>query len=548
MELTIRYVSSLLVVVWVLHTLITFLRLYIIGRRTGFPVYIIPIQTRSVPWMFLNSVLRPYFEKYLPECIYERIDIASAGWEFRRKAEMHQRLGPAFVVVTLNQCALWVGDPALGNIVLQRRKDFVQAPIVKRMMGFLGSNVLQANGDDWQRQRRIVAPNLNERISEAVWNESCEQAQEMLDYLSKRPGSQTLSGLRCLAINVLGQAGYGQAQPWLPELPIHSKEELNGRAGYFSAMSLITDMLPYAALLPHKLLRMSFMPLARQALGRHLEKINQYTKDMLDDERKAAKYESGPRNNFLNSLVQFSDQGTDTKPALTMSEDEISGNLFIFSVAGFDTTANTMGYAVCLLAAYPEWQHWVREELAALPDISQWKYEETFPKCQRTLAVMFETLRHFTPVLHSTRAVSETQTLVDADGTQHIITPPMDVFVSQQSIHYNPNIWGADVEEFKPTRWLDNSGNTITPPKGTFIPWSGGPRVCPGMKMSQVEFVAAMAVLFRSGRCEPVTEGGMSLEESRKALHGVLYHDSISKITMQVKNPTKVKLAWYQEI
>lgn len=245
-----------------------------------------------------------------------------------------------------------------------------------------------------QRQRRIVAPNLNERISEAVWNESCEQAQEMLDYLSKRPGSQTLSGLRCLAINVLGQAGCGQAQPWLPELPIHSKEELNGRAGYFSAMALITDMLPEAAFLPHKLLQMSFMPLARQALGRHLEKIGQYTKDMLNDERKAAKHESGPRNNFLSSLVQFSDQGTDTKPGLTLSEEEISGNLFVFSVAGFDTTANTMGYAVCLLAAYPEWQDWVREELATLPDISQWKYEETFPKCQRTLAIMV-CFRHF---------------------------------------------------------------------------------------------------------------------------------------------------------
>ncbi|KAJ5623763.1 hypothetical protein N7510_000072 [Penicillium lagena] len=548
MELTIKNVSSLLALMWILHTLITFLISYIRGRRTGFPVYIVPIRTKSVLWMLLNVPLGPYFEKYLPGWIYERIDIVSHGWEFRRKAEMHQRLGPAFVVVTLDQCILWVGDPALGNIVLQRRKDFIQSPVIQQIMGFLGNNVLQANGDDWQRQRRIVAPNLNERISEAVWNESCEQSQEMLDYLAKRPGSQTLSGLRCLAINVLGRAGYGQAQPWLPELPVHSKEELNGRAGYFTAMALITEMLPDAAFLPHKLLQMSFMPLARQALGRHLEKISQYTKDMLNDERKAARHESGPRNNFLGSLVQFSDQDTGAKSSLTLSEEEISGNLFIFSVAGFDTTANTMGYAVCLLAAYPEWQDWLREELAALPEISQWKYEGTFPKCRRTLAVMFETLRHFAPVQHSTRAVSETQTLIDSDGAQHVLTPPMDVYVSQQSIHSNPSIWGADVEEFKPTRWLDDSGNIITPPKGTFLPWSGGPRACPGMKMSQVEFVATMAVLFRSGRCEPVAEGGMSLEQSRKTLLRVLYHESISKITIQVKNPTKVRLAWYQEI
>lgn len=68
------------------------------------------------------------------------------------------------------------------------------------------------------------------------------------------------------------------------------------------------------------------------------------------------------------------------------------------------------------------------------------------------------------------------------------------------------------------------------------------------MKMSQVEFVAATAVLFRAGRCKPVTEGDMSLENSRKTLRELLYRDSISKVTLQVKNPTKVKLAWYQDI
>lgn len=107
MELTIRYVATLLALIWALYTLVTFLRLYIIGRRSGFPVYIVPIQTRTVPWLILNPILRPYFEKCLPKWIYDRIDIVSVGWEFRRKAEMHQRLGPAFVLVTLNHCALW---------------------------------------------------------------------------------------------------------------------------------------------------------------------------------------------------------------------------------------------------------------------------------------------------------------------------------------------------------------------------------------------------------------------------------------------------------
>jgi len=88
--------------------------------------------------------------------------------------------------------------------------------------------------------------------------------------------------------------------------------------------------------------------------------------------------------------VQLSDQGkSGSSSGLSLTEDEIKGNLFTFSAAGFDTTANTMGYAVTLLAAYPQWQAWIREELQSLDlDSSKWQYKETFPKCQRMLAVM----------------------------------------------------------------------------------------------------------------------------------------------------------------
>lgn len=110
----------------------------------------------------------------------------------------------------------------------------------------------------------------------------------------------------------------------------------------------------------------------------------------------------------------------------------------------------------------------------------------------------------------------------------------MNVFVSQQSIHRDPNIWGSDVDEFRPTRWLDGAGQVVTPAKGTFIPWSAGPRICPGMKMSEVEFVGAMATLFRHARCEPMQEGKLLQQMD----------DSISKLTLQVRELREVQLRW----
>ena len=46
-----------------------------------------------------------------------------------------------------------------------------------------------------------------------------------------------------------------------------------------------------------------------------------------------------------------------------LTKDEMLGNLFIYNVAGHDTTANTIGYAVYLMASDPRWQAWIHEEL-----------------------------------------------------------------------------------------------------------------------------------------------------------------------------------------
>ena len=123
---------------------------------------------------------------------------------------------------------------------------------------------------------------------------------------------------------------------------------------------------------------------------------------------------------------------------------------------------------------------------------------------------------------------------------------PMMVYVSAQSIHLDPAIWGADVAEFKPTRWLDATGNVITLAKGTFLPWSGGPRVCPGMKFSQVEFVAVFATLFRSAKCEPLRKVGETGEQARKRVEDIMAN-SVTKLTLQVRDPKEVMLRWVRE-
>ena len=85
--------------------------------------------------------------------------------------------------------------------------------------------------------------------------------------------------------------------------------------------------------------------------------------------------------------------------------------------------------------------------------------------------------------------------------------------------------------------------NLITPRPGTFIPWISGPRVCPGKKFAQVEFVAIMASLFRTHRVKPMDLVGETMEDTNRRVRKVV-DDSGLKITLSMRHPEKIKLIW----
>jgi hypothetical protein len=404
-EISVSLILLSILVVYFLSKAASFIKNYVAAVRTGYPVWISPILSHSIPFMILGPMFRPQMERYMPDWIYDRIVVFCAGWEFHAGVKMHKKLGKVFVAVSPDECTLWsvyrflkliqadmdrnrIAEPSVANTVLQRRKEFQQPKLVAQVVNFLGPTLLAANGEEWQRQRRLIAPNLNERISKSVWTESCSQATKMSVYLVENPGRKTIDGLRNIAINVLGRSSYGQSQEWTPDEPVNTSD-VQQELTYFKSISLVTLMLLQAAFLPPKFMKLWFMPSSLRLLGRGMEAMPKLTRDLLDNERKAAKEDSVPRNNLLSQMIQLSDQYTDSKSSLTLTEEEIHGNLFLFSAAGFDTTANTMAYAVTLLAAYPEWQDWMREDLHGLDnDPFSWVYDEVFPKCRRIVAIM----------------------------------------------------------------------------------------------------------------------------------------------------------------
>ena len=206
---------------------------------------------------------------------------------------------------------------------------------------------------------------------------------------------ETVEDTATLALHVLTSVGFGLSYPFhhgVRDLPDgHSMT-------YRDALSLCLRNIITFAILPKKLLSSSFLPKKLRTLGVATKEFQKYMEEMLSHERAMAGKREQGSDNLVGSLVRASEEAqksTDVNDSLHLglTDEEIFGNIFVFNLAGHETTANTLAFSLVLLAANPECQEWLAEEVhRVLGDDSagseSWKYEDSFPKLQRCLAVM----------------------------------------------------------------------------------------------------------------------------------------------------------------
>jgi cytochrome P450 len=116
----------------------------------------------------------------------------------------------------------------------------------------------------------------------------------------------------------------------------------------------------------------------------------------------------------------------------------------------------------------------------------------------------------------------------------------------------------SDPLTWNPKRWIGSYtlGSTKTslrdvlaaeevkhPTSGSgFFAWGSGPRICPGMKFSQVEFCGALSTILKRVRVDVVCEEGGEVQQARQKMMGVLRDSCADPLLLHVRRPEKLEL------
>jgi cytochrome P450 len=169
-----------------------------------------------------------------------------------------------------------------------------------------------------------------------------------------------------------------------------------------------------------------------------------------------------------------------------MDDQQLRDEALTVFLAGHETTALTLTYALAMLSRHPDEQAAVRAEAEEV-----WRGEASglarFEAAKRARAVVNEALRLYPPAWGIGREAVED---VEIGGATY--PKGIRVVACQWLVHRDARFY-PQPHRFMPERWLTQRSTPL--PRFAFFPFGGGPRVCIGNHFAMLEAVLALSRL-----------------------------------------------------
>lgn len=371
-----------------------------------------------------------------------------------------------------------VNQPELvRRVLVDEAENFPKSEVLSETLRpLLGNSIFATNAAQWRAQRDIINPAFKGCPRQAF---SCMRAagEDAVKRLAKQANGQPVEMefvTSFLAADIIFRTLFSTSLP--AEV---AKKVFSSFREYQKTQPLWS--IPALLRLPKWVPR--FRP---KAAGRHAKVIRALLVEMVDARQIEIDAGTAP-DDLATSLMTTVDPNTGHR----FSKAEMVDQVAIFFLAGHETSASALSWALYLLALDQGVQEDVAAEAQLLGDPPK---PSDLSKMRFTKDVFNETLRLYPPVPMYLRDAAES---TEFRGCP--VPAKSMVIVSPWHLQRHERLWN-NPDEFDPYRWHTDNGKARK--RDAFIPFSAGPRVCPGAGFGRIEGVLMLGMLLKAFRFE----------------------------------------------
>ena len=390
---------------------------------------------------------------------------------------------------------------AIRKILLENVENYPKSTATKAVLEpAIGESLFTAEGANWRWQRRAAAPAFSARnvaqltpVMSAAAEAAC---QRMEGHIGR--GVNCLEEMTSVTYDIITRVSLGE------DGTVDRAEASAALDHYIDQAARISmlDMVGAPSWIPRP---------GRKAAAAQLSHVQSQLDQAIDERRKSG---SSEQIDLLDLILD----AADPKSGRAMTTEEMRHNLLTFIVAGHETTALTLAWALYLLAGDSAAQTKARDEAqAVLGDrIAEAKDVENLPFIRQ---VIEENLRLYPPGGFLSRTAQADDEL---EGAQ--VRQGDTVIIPVYGVHRHRKLWDAP-NEFRPERWENRSAID----RYQFLPFGDGPRICIGAAFAMQEAIVILASMLARFRFKSIKgkepkpvmiltlrpEGGVWLEVER---------------------------------
>ena len=365
--------------------------------------------------------------------------------------------------------AFLVSDPAgLRQVLIDKVANYPKTALENRFFrALLGDGLLSAEGDNWKRHRRIMAPSFDPRSVMGYANVMAEASASFADGWSNRAGDEldVSAEMTALTLDIICRTMFSADSGEMTGL---SGSAFHDSADVFSFNLL--DILPIIG------------PMRLKDRERRMSEIFAPMDGAIHRLIEARRADPG-KLDLLGRLVG----ALDAETGGGLSAKEVRDEVLTIFLAGHETTASAMTFTWYILSQQPEWEAKLHAELAEVLG-GRTPTEADLPKLELTRRIIEESMRIYPPA----PGLSARVALEDDEIGGVKIRKGSMILVSSWVLHRHRKLWDRP-ERFDPDRFLPEQVKER--PRFAYLPFGGGPRVCIGQVLAMTEATLILATL-----------------------------------------------------